>query len=41
MLHEIEALQLQNISFKYVTLFLASKWGADATLAFLENQAEA
>jgi len=36
MLHELEALQLRGISFKYVTLFLASKWGADVTLAFLD-----
>lgn len=36
MLHELEALQLQNVSFKYVTLFLASRWGTDATLGFLE-----
>jgi len=35
MLHELEALQIQNITFKYVTIFLDSKWGTDATLAFL------
>lgn len=37
MLHELEALDLHNVSFKYVTLFLESKWGTDATLAFLSN----
>jgi hypothetical protein len=37
MLHELEALQLQNVSFKYVTIFLESKWGDDATLAFLRQ----
>lgn len=36
MFHQIEALQLQNVSFKYVTVFLASKWGTDATLGFLK-----
>ena len=35
MFHELEALQLQNISFKYVTIFLDDKWGTDAALAFL------
>lgn len=38
MLHELEALQLQNISFKYVTIFLDDKYGSDATLAFLRPQ---
>lgn len=37
MLHELEALQLQNVSFEYVSLFLASRWGTDATLGFLET----
>ena len=37
MLHELESLQLQNVSFKYITIFLESKWGDDATLAFLEK----
>lgn len=37
MFHQIEALQLQNVSFKYVTVFLASKWGTDATLSFLRS----
>lgn len=36
MLHELEALQLQNVSFKYVTIFLDDKWGSDATLGFLD-----
>jgi len=36
MFHQLEALQLQNVSFKYVTVFLASKWGSDATLSFLQ-----
>jgi hypothetical protein len=35
MFHQLEALQLQNVSFKYVTVFLAAKWGKDATLKFL------
>ncbi len=35
MLHELEALQLQNVSFKYVTLFLSAPWGKDATLGLL------
>lgn len=35
MLHDIAALQMQNVAFKYVTIFLQSKWGKDATLAFL------
>ena len=38
MLHDLEALQMQNVSFKYATLFLASKWGTDATLGFLSGQ---
>jgi hypothetical protein len=38
MFHELEALQLQNISFKYVTIFLDDKFGTDATLAFLRPQ---
>lgn len=37
MLHELEALQLRGVSFKYATVFLASRWGTDATLAFLET----
>ena len=37
MFHELEALQIQNVSFKYVTVFLASKWGDDATLEFLRS----
>jgi hypothetical protein len=37
MFHQLEALQLQNVSFKYVTVFLASKWGTDATLRFLRT----
>lgn len=37
MLHDLEALQLQRISFTYVTIFLASKWGTDATLSFLRG----
>ncbi len=35
MLHELEGLQMAGISFKYVTIFLADKWGADAALSFL------
>lgn len=41
MLHDIEALQMQNVSFKYATLFLASKWGTDATLAFMRPSGQA
>lgn len=41
MLHFIEGLQMQNVSFKYATLFLASKWGTDATLGFLRPSATA
>ncbi|MGB8266196.1 MAG: hypothetical protein WCE44_07750 [Candidatus Velthaea sp.] len=35
MLHELESMQIQNVSFKYATLFLQGVWGTDATLAFL------
>lgn len=36
MLHELEALQLRNVSFKYGTIFLDDrKYGVDATLRFL------
>lgn len=36
MLNEMEALQIQNVSFKYGTIFLdGKKYGADATLRFL------
>jgi hypothetical protein len=38
MLHELESLQMQDVSFKYATIFLASRWGTDATLAFLEPE---
>ena len=41
MLHYIESLQMQKISFRYATLFLACKWGIDATLAFLRPKAGA
>lgn len=41
MLHDIEALQIQNVSFKYATLFLANKWGSDATLAFIRPSDQA
>ena len=37
MLHQMEALQIRGVSFKYATLFLAGKWGSDATLAFLRT----
>lgn len=37
MLHDIEALQLQAVTFRYVTIFLQGKWGSDATLAFLKG----
>jgi hypothetical protein len=37
MVGELEALQSQGVSFTYVTIFLASKWGADATLRFLRS----
>lgn len=36
MLHEIEALEMRHISFKYATIFLSEKWGKTATLAFLQ-----
>ena len=36
MFHQVEALQLQSVSFRYLTVFLASKWGTDATLKFLQ-----
>jgi hypothetical protein len=39
MLHELEALQLQSVSFKYVTIFLQGVWGTDATLEFLRPDA--
>jgi hypothetical protein len=35
MLQQLEALQLRGVEFKYVTIFLASVWGSDATLKFL------
>jgi hypothetical protein len=39
MLHELEALQLSNVSFKYGTIFLDDrKYGVDATLRFLSPQ---
>jgi hypothetical protein len=38
MLHDLEALQLQNVTFKYVTFFLDGKSGTDATLAFLRSR---
>jgi hypothetical protein len=37
MFHEMEALQLQSVSFTYVTIFLQGVWGTDATLAFLQS----
>jgi hypothetical protein len=37
MFHELESLQLQDVSFKYVTVFLASHWGTDTTLQFLAS----
>ena len=37
MLHELEALQLQNVEFRYVTLFLQFPWGQDAKLPFLRS----
>jgi hypothetical protein len=37
MLHELEALALQNVTFKYGTIFLDDgKYGVDATLRFLQ-----
>ena len=39
MLHDIEALQLQNVTFKCATFFLEGVWGADAKLAFLQTNA--
>lgn len=41
MLHELEALQMRSISFKYATIFLQGVWGTDATLAFLSATAAA
>lgn len=41
MLHYIAGLQMQNISLKYATLFLAKEWGTDATLSFLQRSASA
>jgi hypothetical protein len=35
MFHEIATLQLQNVSFKYLTIFLQGAWGSDATLGFM------
>lgn len=41
MLHELEALALQNVSFKYGTIFLDDrKYGGDATLRFLGARAK-
>jgi len=37
MFHQLESLQLQNVSFKYGTLFLEGVWGTDATLGFLQR----
>lgn len=37
MLHVMESLQIQGVSFKYLTFFLDSKWGADATFGFLTS----
>ncbi len=34
MLDHLRDLKQENVSFRYVTLFLQSKWGTDATLAF-------
>jgi hypothetical protein len=38
MLNTVESLQMQNVIFKYATLFLADKWGTDATLSFLRSK---
>lgn len=37
MLHALEALQLQNVSFRYATIFLQGPWGTDATLRFIKS----
>jgi|GEM_PF-5804846 len=37
MIHELEALQLQNVSFRYATIFLQGVWGVDATLGFISR----
>jgi len=37
MVHELEALQLQGVSFKYGTIFVTSGYGTDAKLAFLKQ----
>jgi hypothetical protein len=38
MFNQVEALQARNVSFKYLTVFMASlKWGATATLGFLRT----
>lgn len=36
MLHDLEALEMRHISFKYATIFLSEKWGKDAKLSFLQ-----
>lgn len=38
MLHEIEAIQLAGVSFKYATIYLKGIWGTDATLKFLSGE---
>lgn len=39
MLHEIESMQMKNISFLYATVFLGEKYGNDATLSFIKDAA--